>query len=360
MVNERRTWVPDTPVAPGEIIREILEERAIPQVDFATRLGRSEKFVSQLINGKAPLTYESAIELERVLGVPATFWNRAEATYRGLLAQQARLATSQEQAEWVRSFPVKDMADKGLIAREATVAEQAEELLSFFGVSSIDAYREYWSAEKRLAARMSTAYTPKVPAITAWLRAGERQAELIETAPYNERRFGQILDELRHATRLLPHEWQPLVVSRCAAAGVAVVFVPDLPKTRCHAVSWWVGKMRAVIQLGLFYKTDDQVWFSLFHEAAHLLLDRSRPRISDLDGDSETERKMSEFAANMLIPAEKYRAFVSGGHLSKAKVIAFAERIGIAPSIVVGRLQHDGIIPHNWMNDLKTKLDWAV
>ena len=360
MANDRRPWVPDVPVAPGETIREILDERAISQVDFATRLGRSEKFVSQLINGKAPLTYESAIELERVLGVSATFWNRAEATYRGLLAQQARLAASEEQAEWVRSFPVKDMADKGLIARETTAAEQAEELLSFFGVSSIDAYRDYWSAEKRLAARMSTAYTPEVPAITAWLRAGERQAELIETAPYNEGRFRQVLDELRHATRLHPREWQPLVVSRCAAAGVAVVFVPDLPRTRCHAVSWWAGKTRAVIQLGLFYKTDDQVWFSLFHEAAHLLLERSRSRISDLNGDSETERKMSEFAGNLLIPAEEYRAFMSEGRPSKVEVVAFADRIGIAASIVVGRLQHDRVIPHNWMNDLKTKLDWAV
>lgn len=360
MANDRRPWVPDVPVSPGETIREILEERAISQVDFATRLGRSEKFVSQLINGKASLTYETAIELERVLGVSATFWNRAEATYRGLLAHQARLAASEEQAEWVRSFPVKDMADNGLIARETTVAEQAEELLSFFGVSSIDAYRDYWSAEKRLAARMSTAYNAEVPAITAWLRAGEREAELIETAPYDEERFRRVLDELRHATRLLPPEWQPLVVSRCAAAGVAVVFVPDLPKTRCHAVSWWVGKSRAVIQLGLLYKTDDQVWFSLFHEAAHLLLDRSHSRISDLDGNSKTEQKMSEFAGNLLIPAEEYRAFVSEGRLSKAKVVAFAERVGIASSIVVGRLQRDRVIPYNWMNELKTKLDWTT
>ena len=360
MANDCRPWVPDAPVSPGETIREILEERAISQVDFATRLGRSEKFVSQLINGKASLTYDTAIDLERVLGVPATFWNRAEATYRGLLAQKARLAASEEQAEWVRSFPVKDMADKGLIAREATAAEQAEELLSFFGVSSIDAYRDYWSAEKRLAARMSTAYTPDIPAITAWLRAGEREAELIETAPYDEGRFRSVLDELRHATRLLPREWQPLVVSRCAAAGVAVVFVPDLPKTRYHAASWWTGRTRAVIQLGSFYRTDDQVWFSLFHEAAHLLLDRSRSRISDLDGNSETEQKMSEFAGDLLIPAEEYRAFVSGGRPSKTEVVAFAERIGIAPSIVVGRLQRDRVIPYNWMNDLKTKLDWAA
>ncbi len=356
----RYVWTPDVPVAPGETIREILEERTISQVDFATRLGRSEKFVSQLVNGKAPLTYETAIELERVLGVPASYWNRAEATYRGLLARQEQLAASEARAEWVRSFPVKEMAEKGWVARETSPAEQAEELLSFFGVSSIEAYRDYWSAEKRLAARMSSAYTPEIPAVTAWLRAGEREAETIETAPYDEKRFRDVLNELRATTRLTPDQWVPLLTSRCSDVGVAVVFVPDLPKTRCHAVSWWVNRNRAVIQLGLFYKTDDQVWFSFYHEAAHLLLDRNRSRISDLNGDAETEDRMSRFAGDLLIPPTEYQDFLSGGRPSKVEVLAFAKQSNIAPSIVVGRLQRDGIIPHKWMNDLKTKLDWAV
>jgi plasmid maintenance system antidote protein VapI len=79
---EHRHWEPDEPVPPGETILEILEERGISKEDFAARLGKSERFVSQLINGNVLLTHETAIELERVLGVPATFWNRAEEMYR--------------------------------------------------------------------------------------------------------------------------------------------------------------------------------------------------------------------------------------------------------------------------------------
>lgn len=200
----------DSPMAPGELIRETLEERGITQVDFALRLGKSEKFVSQLVNGKASLSYDTAIELERVLGVPSSTWNNWESIYRDALVR---------------------------IRGEAEAVEQAEELYSYFGVSSIEAYQEYWSSEKRLAARMSTAYTAETPAITAWLREGERAAEAIPTAPYKEPVFREVLTELRSATRLAPNEWQPLIVDRCATAGVVVVFVPDLPKTRCHAVS---------------------------------------------------------------------------------------------------------------------------
>ncbi len=320
-------------MAPGELIRETLEERGITQVDFALRLGKSEKFVSQLVNGKASLSYDTAIELERVLGVPSSTWNNWESIYRDALVR---------------------------IRGEAEAVEQAEELYSYFGVSSIEAYQEYWSSEKRLAARMSTAYTAETPAITAWLREGERAAEAIPTAPYKEPVFREVLTELRSATRLAPNEWQPLIVDRCATAGVVVVFVPDLPKTRCHAVSWWATRTRAVIQLGLRYKTDDQVWFSLFHEAGHILLDdRTRTRIIDLNGDEAIEARANEFAADFLIPAEEYRALVARGRPSKAAVVAFANRLGIAPSIVVGRLQRDEVIPRDWLNGLKTRVDWA-
>lgn len=361
MASEARyTWTPDVPVPPGETIRELLEERSISQVDFATRLGRSEKFVSQLVNGKAPLSYETAIELERVLGAPATYWNSAEATYRGLLARLQLEAKSEEQAAWVKSFPRKDMASRGWIARESSVAEQHDELLGFFGVSSISAYEEYWGSERRLAARMSTAYTAETPAIAAWLRAGERAAERVRTERFDEATFRDVLIRLRTASRLTVSDWQREIVERSAVAGVAVVFVPDLPKTRCHAVSWWANRSRAVIQLGLRYGTADQVWFSLYHEAGHLLLDeRSRSRISDLDGDPTAEERANRFAADSLVPATDYAKFIADGRPSKAQVVSFAERAGIAPGIVVGRLQKDLVIPYDRMNDLKTKLEWA-
>lgn len=348
----------DIPIAPGEQIREILEERGITQTDFALRMGKTQKFVSQLVNGKAALTYETAIELERVLGVPASFWNNCEATYRDALARAGRNDEADEQEQWAKSFPLKEMASNGWIARETS---PGEELLAFFGVSSVDAFLTYWGTDKRLAARMSKAYAPEASAIAAWLRAGEREAERIATAPFDERSFREVLNELRAATRLSPAEWRPLMVERSALAGVAVVFVRDLPKTRFHAVSWWASRTRAVVQLGLRGKTDDQLWFSFFHEAGHLLLDgRGRGGISDLNGDTLAEERANAFAGDFLIPPDDYAEFVAtAGRPSKAEVATFAERLGIAPSIVVGRLQRDGHIPYTWMNGAKTKLDWA-
>jgi HTH-type transcriptional regulator/antitoxin HigA len=41
---------------------------------------------------------------------------------------------------------------------------------------------------------------------------------------------------------------------------------------------------------------------------------------------------------------------------SKAAVRGFAARLGIHPGIVVGRLQHEGLVAPSWMNDLKQGL----
>ena len=42
----------------------------------------AEEHVRRLIDGDALLTPETAVILEKVFGVPASFWNRLEAIYR--------------------------------------------------------------------------------------------------------------------------------------------------------------------------------------------------------------------------------------------------------------------------------------
>jgi Zn-dependent peptidase ImmA (M78 family) len=114
-----------------------------------------------------------------------------------------------------------------------------------------------------------------------------------------------------------------------------------------------------VIELCLRYKTDDEFWFSFFHEAGHLLLDdRKSSRIGDLNGDSLAEARADDFAANLLIPPAGYASFSPEGTPGRIEVLEFAAQIDIAPGIVVGRLQRDESIPQNWLNDLKVKLEW--
>lgn len=146
----------------------------------------------------------------------------------------------------------------------------------------------------------------------------------------------------------------------CAKAGVAVVFVPELTGCRTSGATRWLTPTKALIQLNLRYNSDDHLWFSFFHEAGHILLHGKRDAYVEYD-EAETspdEEAANEFARDFLIAPEDYHAFVRSckSYFSKQKASGFARKLGIAPGIIVGRLQHDQQIPYTHVNALKQRL----
>lgn len=352
-------YAPDVAIAPGETIAEILRERGIAQTDFALMLGRTEKNVSQLVNGKAPISPELAIDLERVLGVPAAMWNNLESTYRDLLARGREVERHRGDTAWVKTFPTKYLRDNDFIARETAPGEEAGELLDFFGVASPDAWRDYWTAPRRLAARATTA-SHDLPALTVWLRAGELAAREIELAAYDAKAFAAVVARARTMTCEPADEAFEALALMCAGAGVALVVVPEPPKVGCYGVTRWTSDDRAVIQLCLRRKTADQLWFSFFHEACHVLRhSRKRTYVEDMSDRSVEEVEANAFASDTLISKDAWGRFLAHGRPTKASAQAFATEQGIHVGIVVGRLQHERVVPYSHMNDLKTKLAWV-
>jgi len=67
---------------PGDTIADLLEERGMSQADLARKMNRPAKTINELIKGKARLTEDTALQLERVFKVPAEFWVTREANYR--------------------------------------------------------------------------------------------------------------------------------------------------------------------------------------------------------------------------------------------------------------------------------------
>ena len=75
-------YSPDSVSPPGETLLETIETLGMSPADLAARAGRSKKMISEIIEGRAPITPKFSLELERVLGVPASFWNNRERHYR--------------------------------------------------------------------------------------------------------------------------------------------------------------------------------------------------------------------------------------------------------------------------------------
>ena len=57
-----------------------------------------------------------------------------------------------------------------------------------------------------------------------------------------------------------------------------------------------------------------------------------------------------------MIPDKEYKKFVQQNKFFAGDIRRFSEEINIHPGVVVGRLQHDGLIEHNWHNELKERV----
>ena len=125
--------------------------------------------------------------------------------------------------------------------------------------------------------------------------------------------------------------------------------------------AWWHSGRRPIIALSARHKTDDHLWFSLFHEAAHILLHGKKSVFVDGadDGGNDVEAEANAWAANLLVPRADWRRFVQLGAYTRGAVLQFAEEQGIAPGIVVGSLQHEELLPWSRLNDLKVRLRWT-
>lgn len=80
-------YEPDYIVPPGKTILEMLEHYNMTQKGLAQRIELTPKTTNEIVKGKAPLSYQTASELENVFGVEASFWNNLEKNYQEQLAE---------------------------------------------------------------------------------------------------------------------------------------------------------------------------------------------------------------------------------------------------------------------------------
>ena len=359
MAKETNRYTPDYAVSPGAVLEERLAAHDISHAEFARRCGRSPKLISEIVAGKAPVEPTTALQFEKVLGVDADIWLGIEKDYqlhRTRTVEAGKAATAEA---WAESFPVKELVKRGAIEKSGKGGEAVANLLSFFGVASVDAWHTKYDAMS-VAYRHSPSFESNQFALAAWLRLAELEAAAQPCKEYRKTGFKEALRQVRRLTRVPEENTLEETRTLCNDAGVALALVRPLPKTRLSGAAWWCSPRRPIIALSARHKTDDHLWFSLFHEAAHILLHSKKNVFLDGTdgGDEGIEAEANQWAANFLVPRADWQRFVDTGAFRSADIRRFAEEQGIAPGIVVGSLQHTGLLPWDRLNTLKVRLEW--
>lgn len=343
---------------PGETIADILKDRALSVSVFAKLLGQTEDRTAALLVGQLAIDKALAHKLAELLGASAAFWQARETQYRSELN---RLASATTPDEWLAGLPVADMARWGWIPRHTRAAEKRSACFQFFGVRSLDEWKQQYHEPLAASAfRTSPTFPSEVGAVSAWLRRGELLSEAIECAPWNADGLRAVLPKMRALTRRRdPSTFLPELQSICAANGVAVVVARAPSGCRASGATRFLSVDKALILLSFRHLSDDHFWFTFFHEVGHLLLHSALGVFVDLVGDptSPTEAEANEFAARTLIPAE-FQDQMKRVVLLAKPIIRLAMQIGVSPGIVVGQLQHAGRLGRENQNRLKRWFTW--
>lgn len=375
MKNIINEYISDALSYPGETLLEKLEDKGMTQSELALRMGRPRKTINEIIKGKIAITPETALQLEMVLDVPASFWNKRELDYQGAKARQQQQQQFEKWEQWLKQIPYRELIEREWISDSKETTEITKSILSFFGVASPEQWNALWTDRIRVTFRKSQKFSVDDFSVAAWLRKGELLAHELECNPYSENLFKEVLNKVRLLTCETPSTelYQSKVAELCREAGVAVVVIPKLSKGRVFGASQWLTPRKALIVLSLYHKTDDIFWFNFFHEAAHILLhSKKEVYIDHFDqqnyATSEVEVEANEYAREFLIPTEKLISFVKSRNLTrsgepfigKEDICEFADELEISPSIIVGRLQHDKLLKHQFNNNLKSHLKWTA
>lgn len=355
-------YKPDHVAPPGALLQDYLTHLDISGRELARRCGRSPKLIAEILLGKAPVEPETALQLERVLETSAAVWLGMEANYRLHLARNLEEPQLARHLDWAKTFPLKDLAKRGVLRISTDAATQVRELLAFFGCGNVEACKDRFKELSAAAYRHSPSFASSDAALLAWLRIGDLKAEQVDAGDFDRAKFLTALKKIRRLTTEPPEVFLPELKRLCAEAGVVFLLEPALPKVALSGVSRWLSPRRALIQQTARHLANDHFWFTFFHECAHLLL-HSRKDIF-LDGkdlahsDPELEAQANDWAADFLVPADAMTRFITRYTYSADDIIAFAERQGVAPGIVVGQLQHRKVLPFSRMNELKDRFKW--
>lgn len=356
------TFQPYWSSPPGETVADLLEERNLSLREFAKQIGLTDDYISDLLHGNSPITNDIARRLEHALGVSAAFWMKRETQYREDVNHLLQEEPSSTTEEWLKELPIKDMIKFGWLNPVQNTAEKITECLRYFGVPNVAAWHDtYSNVLETTAFRTSSSFDSKSGAVAAWLRQGEIESTLIECKNWSAANFRNALNDIRVLTRKRdPIIFIPAVKKLCAECGVAVVIARAPTGCSTSGATLFLSPNKALLLLSFRYLSDDQFWFSFFHEAGHLLLHGKDGLFLEGMGScsNKEEHEANSFAASTLIP-EQFQTELVKLSLDGREVIRFARKVGVSPGIVVGQLQHLRIINPRQLNNLKTRFSWA-
>ncbi|MBW8189676.1 ImmA/IrrE family metallo-endopeptidase [Neiella marina] len=348
------TWVS----TPSDTLLDLMDENGLSIEELCNNLGLSESKGMALLEGKVSIGEELAERLASLFNCSPAFWINRECLYR-----HRESALSRDEIIWLESLPTSDLVKGGWIPKRLNLKQKLTSCLNFFDVDCLDAWEEkYLYKHQEVAYRTSNSFDTEPMSALSWLRMAEVQTEKMSIEKWNPSLLNNQLDNLRKLTLVKsPQIFIPKVRETLALCGVYFTVSKTPQKCRASGATHYTQSGSPIVSMSFRYLTDDQFWFTFFHEIGHVLMhDKQRVR---LEGNFEVneleEKEANEFAENILVPEHYRKELYKLRAKDWIKLVRLAKRVGTSPGILLGQLQHKGLISYKYLNKLKTRYKWS-
>ena len=186
----------------------------------------------------------------------------------------------------------------------------------------------------------------------ARIEAGKKK----EAIQYNEEGLYQLADEIPAFT--LKKNGIAEFIKALYRNGVIFLRLPHLSHTYTDGAVLWQDENPVIVYTARFDRNDN-FWFTITHEIAHILLHDELEHNEFIDSfdlmdvSDQWENEADKFARKHLKSNDIVRFFEDSKICSKKKVMRCAKILGIHPAIVFGCLQHEGKISFRSCNEFK-------
>ncbi|MBM5606125.1 ImmA/IrrE family metallo-endopeptidase [Listeria seeligeri] len=352
-------------VPTGWVIKEYIECQNMSQKEFSFRLGVSEKHVSNLLKGKTRLTEEMALKIETILTpTPASYWLNYESKYQEYIARQkfSEVYSAKDLKIYANRFHFKEVFS-GL---NWDMEKQAKEMLKILRIAR---FENFYAAYNEFVNVNFMEDGGEKEAIAIWLGLAREEIEVQNKKEIAEKTFKKenleqdlyilknialnedYIDSIRSARKFLNF------------LGVYLVICEPVINCKVRGALTSYEGIPTIFISGRF-KTHDNVWFALIHEIAHLLMhyDSDRTIISFEDSQEKMaveEKEANLFSRAFFINEQNYKEFIGkySNAFSDKLIKDFAITQNVLPGVVVGRMQHDKVIPFDKFNHLKKSVE---
>jgi HTH-type transcriptional regulator/antitoxin HigA len=318
---------------PIDAIKFRMEQQGLTQKDLKPLIGSQSK-VSEVLNHKRPLSLSMIRNLNQALEIPAE-----------VLIQKSGDSIPEKRYS-LEDYPFNDMYHMGFFDFSGTLSEakqQYEECLE-------QLFSVFIGRPQTLVLCRNSEREVNQNALRAWQAKVLAMANRQIPMEIKAERIG--IDQIKEIVRMSAFTTGPLkALDYLAEFGIPLVILQHLPKTYLDGACFRSPGGRSIIGLTLRHDRQDNYWFTLVHELAHIFLhlqegddlvfmDDTERAVEDCDAK---EMEANQLASDLLIPAEVWERnreqlleTNDSSYISK-----IAENLGVCPAIIAGRIRHE-------------------